>query len=239
MGWHNPGVTSDIKRPVATVSRALPPPPPPYLRGADLSREKLLQAAHELLLDNGGVEPSVSQICGRAGIQQGMVSYCFGGKAHLLATLLDRAASEVGHEMEGLQTSTLPPTEKLRRHVRAMVYNFVRFPYAQRLGEQVAANDARSQTWSERFAVPSLALYRQVVSDGIASGEFRPDIDPGLLFFSVTGMCEFLFAAKSWLNLAGESLDSELVDRFADHTVQLLFNGVNAPVSPKATKRSK
>lgn len=238
-GWHNPGVSSNDASGTLTVSRTLPPAPA-RLRGADLSREKLLQAAHELLLDNGGVEPSVSQICGRAGMQQGMVSYCFGGKAQLIDTLLERAAAEASHEMEGLLASDVSATEKLRRHIRGMIHNFVRFPYVQRLGEQVAADDARSKVWAETFAVPSLNLYRQLVAEGVAAGDFRSDVDADLLFFSAIGMCEFLFVAKSWLPLADETLDADLLDRFADHTVKLLLEGMGEPrPTSKPTPPSK
>ena len=40
------------------------------------------------------------------------------------------------------------------------------------------------------------------------------------------GMCEFLFAAKSWLPLAGERLDEQLLDRFAEHCAGILLNGI-------------
>ena len=56
------------------------------VKGAELTAEKLLQATHELMLEHGGVEPSVSQLCERAGVQVAMVSYCFGGKTQLLAS---------------------------------------------------------------------------------------------------------------------------------------------------------
>jgi AcrR family transcriptional regulator len=238
ISWHNPHVTNDAKRTSLPSERSLPAPPA-QLRGADLSRERLLQATHELLLENGGAEPSVSQICGRAGMQLGMVSYCFGGKAQLLDALLRRGASEASRELEELVAADLSATQKLRRHIRGMIRNFVRYPYAQRLGEQVAANNAQSHAWAEIFATPALALYRKLVADGIASGEFRPDVDAGLLFFSSVGMCEFLFAAKSWLSLAGEVLDDALLDRFADHTVALLLQGVTAQPTPAPAAPSR
>jgi len=40
-------------------------------------------------------------------------------------------------------------------------------------------------------------------------------------------MCEFLFAARSWLETAaGEQLDEPLIERFTDHTVELLLHGI-------------
>lgn len=202
------------------------PDSPEPLRGADVSRERLLQATHELLLETGGAEPSVSQISARAGMQPGMVSYCFGGKRQLLDALMLRSTEHVMEELRNVAAADMPATEKLRRHVRRMVANFVRFPYTQHLSERLTAADPGIQPFAEHFAAPTLEFYRNLVAEGVAAGEFRAEIDSNLLFFSTVGMCEFLFAAKSWLPLAGEQLDEALIERFADHCANVLLTGI-------------
>ncbi len=210
---------------MSTSAGALPPPDLPP-RGAEITREKLLQATHELLFEHGGEEPSVSQICERADVRVAMVSYCFGSKAGLLEALGERAVSQMMGEEQRLIELGLPPQEALALHVRAMVRNFVRFPYMSSLSERIAAGDATATGMAQTVARPTIAFYEDLLKEGVEQGAFRSGIDPTLLLFSIVGMCEFLFSAHSWVHDTGETLNDELIDRFADHTVELLLQGM-------------
>lgn len=216
------------RRPAAHIrprSAGSLPPPETEPRGADVTREKLLQATHELLFERSGEEPSVAEICERADVRVAMVSYCFGGKAQLLEALIDRAMSQMMREQQQLIDLGLPPEEALVRQVRASVYAFVRFPYMTGLSERLATGDRMVSRLSETFVTPTIAWYRQLVDAGVADGVFRP-VDPTFLLFSIVGMCEFAFSAKSWFEDTGGVLDEVLVEQFADHTVALLLDGM-------------
>ena len=192
------------------------------VKGAELTAEKLLQATHELMLEHGGVEPSVSQLCERAGVQVAMVSYCFGGKTQLLQALLERAVEDVVAQLERLAAAEMPPDEKLRRHVAGVIRNFVRYPYAQRLSQTLAAGGPTVAGMGERFAGPLLQFHTELLRAGADAGVFR-SVDPSLFFFSLVGACEFLFAAQGWLD---EGIDEALIERFTDHTTELVLRGI-------------
>jgi AcrR family transcriptional regulator len=221
--------TKRARRPRARGAAPLPQPPQPP-RGADVTREKLLQATHELLLERAGAEPSVSQICERAGVQVAMVSYCFGGKAGLFDALVERTSEGVRKELERLTDAELDAEEKLRRHVAAVIRNFVRFPYVTQFSERQARQGGAVQL-AEIVGRPMLAFYRELLPAGAAEGSFR-EVDATLLFFSIVGMCEFLFAARSWLEGAGETVDEALIERFTDHTVELVLHGIGTRDAP-------
>ena len=212
------------RRPRPRRTNALPPPAQEP-RGAEITAEKLLQATHELLDESSGAEPSVSQICERAGVRIAMVSYCFGGKAQLLEALFDRIIGGIMVEQDALAARGLPPEETLAIQIEATVRNLVRYPYVHSLGPRLAAGERAVARMSETFVAPTQELYRRLLEEGAASGVFRP-VDPTLLVFSVVGMCDFLFVARDWLADAGETLDEELIDRFAKHTVQLVLHGL-------------
>jgi TetR/AcrR family transcriptional regulator len=195
-------------------------------KGADLTREKLLQAAHELLFDRAGAEPSVSQICERAGVQVAMVSYCFGGKAQLLDALVERTTTVVVAELDRCAALELAPEEKLRLHIAAVIQNFVRYPYVSRLSERLLADERAAARSAATFARPSIAFYRELLADGTARHGWR-EVDPTFFFLSLVGMCEFLFAGRSWLEEAGgHKLNDKLIERFTEHTVQLVIEGL-------------
>lgn len=220
------------RRPRPRTASVLPPPPHPP-RGAEVTAEKLLQATHELLVERAGAEPSVSQLCERAGARVAMVSYCFGGKAQLLDALVDRVVGGIMAEQEALRARRLPPEEALAVQVEATVRNLVRFPYLNSLSSRLTTGDASVARMSATFVRPTLAFYRELVEEGVARGTFRP-VDPTLLLFSVIGMSDFLFAARSWLADTGQALDDALLERFADHTVQLVLHGVGGGGQPAA-----
>ncbi len=183
------------------------------LKGADATREKLLQATHELLVERTGAEPSLSQVCERAGVQTGMVRYCFGGKTEMLEALVDRIRSTVRADLERLAAADLEPEEKLRRNVRAMLGNFASFPYSRQLSEQLRDDG----TVATSFAEMMVPFYTALVQEGVRAGTFRK-LDPRLLYVSITGMAESLAGSR-------ELFDDE---RFAEGAIELLLDGIRA-----------
>jgi hypothetical protein len=70
------------------------------------------------------------------------------------------------------------------------------------------------------------AFHEELLAEGARAGEIRP-VDPLLFFFSATGACEFLFAARPWLvHGFGIDIDEELVERYADQVTDLLLSGL-------------
>lgn len=205
----------------------LPPPSTPAT-GAGATGERLLHAAHELLYERMGGATPLSDICARAGVNVAMVKYCFGSKDGLLDALVERVMRGLAGEIERLAALDLPPTDKLRRHVGAIIHNYVRYPYVNRLmNERLLAGDPDAvERMSRAFAVPTRDWYRDLLADGHRLDGWR-EIDPTLFFFGVIGICEFLFAARPWLDHAfGQPLDDALVERFVRHVTESVINGV-------------
>ena len=213
------------------LQRVAPPLPPASEPGtAELTRELLLRATHELLYDRGGATVSISEICGRAGVNVAMVKYCFGSKDGLLDALLERALRQLASEMERLAASDLQPEAKLRRHVVGIVRNYVRYPYVNRLmAERLLSSDPEAVSRiSASFALPARNWYGKLLADGQRVEGWRP-LDRTLFFFSVIGLCEFLFSAAPLLEMAFDrELDSELAERYGSHVADLILSGVAA-----------
>jgi TetR/AcrR family transcriptional regulator len=196
---------------------------------ADVTREKLLAAAHDLFVARAGHAASVSEICERAEVNVAMVKYCFGSKDGLLDALLERVLTGLAGEIERLSAQDLEPGEKLRRHVSEIVRNYVRYPYVNRLMNErlTRAEPAAVEAISASFAVPARDFYTTLLAAGAKTDGWRT-IDPTLFFFSVVGLCEFLFAATPLLERSfGATLDDALVERYIDHVTALIGGGVS------------
>jgi TetR/AcrR family transcriptional regulator len=204
------------------------------LRPANQTADKLLQAAHDLLVERSGQSASVAEICARAEVNVAMVKYCFGSKDGLLDAVLERALRQLAGELERLADADLTPEVKLRRHVAEVVRNYVRVPYVNRLMNErlLAAEPDTVDRISASFAMPARDWYAQLLAAGEADERWR-SFDPTLFFFAVIGLCEFLFSARPLLERGfGGSIDAELVERFSAQIAELVIDGVRGPGHP-------
>ncbi len=198
------------------------------------SRESLLKATHELLLERGGLRVSLSEICERAGVNPAMVSYHFGSKQGLLAMLFERMCARWVAELEHLMQLDASPTRKLELHVEQIIRNYRRSPYTTRLMAEVISlsTTTSARRLSNSFLKPLTDFYRRLISEGVAAGEFR-EVDAEFFFFSIVGACEFFFSAKRLLVSVGRqhAVDEQVEAAFGQHTAGLLLRGMGvAPV---------
>ena len=222
---------ADHDRAAAPAAPPLPPPRGPA--PAEATRERLLQATHELLTERGGGNVSVSEICERANANVAMVKYCFGNKDGLMLALITRITDSFRTEFEHLAEQKLDWREKLARHLRAVVRNYMRYPYINRLlmDQLRQADEHANRMVSDSFVVPMAEFHRTLLTEAEQSGAVHRHIDPVLFFFSVVGMCEFVFTAQPWLTYGfGAALDDDLVERYADHVSELVLASIGTPL---------
>lgn len=197
-------------------------------RSADQTATKLLAAAHDLFVERAGQVPTVSEVCSRAQVNVAMVKYCFGSKDGLLDALLERALRSVAGELDRLAAAHLDPEAKLRRHITEVVRNYVRYPYVNRLmTERLLAGDPDAvDRISQSFAVPARDWYARLLAEGRAAHGWRA-ADPTLFFFSVVGLCEFVFSAQPLLERGfDQAVDADLVERYSALAADLLLGGI-------------
>jgi hypothetical protein len=148
-----------------------------------------------------------------------------------MSALVERITDSFRADFERLAGLPLGWREKLERHVREVVRNYMRYPYLTRLlmDQFRQADEQVSRALSESFVARLAAFHRELLAEAERAGVIRRPIDPVLFFFSVVGMCEFIFAAQPWLTHGfGLALDDELVERYADHVSELVIAGIGA-----------
>lgn len=194
------------------------------------SRDALLRAAHDMLVDSRGLPVPLSAICKRAGVDVAMVHYHFENRVGLITALFERLCAAWGSDLERLLELDVSPRKKLEIHISQIIRNYRRYPYATRVMTELISSSKRglARRLQSTFFRPLVQFHERLIAQGLAAREFRA-IDPMLFFFSVVGLCEFFFAAHPVLAAGVKigAIDESMEAAFIEHTTALVLNGVS------------
>lgn len=187
-------MTTQIRTPgLAATRRAGRPRRPAGTRAA------LLAAATELFAAHGFDGVSVSDIAEKAGVNRAMISYHFGGKRDLYATILAATFQEIVADVERIAGSAAPAPQVLRAIVAAIGDAAThRHPhFCTMMLREVLTGGQHMQTAVLAQPARVLAAVQRVVERGVREGAFRP-VDPLLTHLSLVGSLVFFFATTGF-----------------------------------------
>jgi AcrR family transcriptional regulator len=207
MSWHNARDVQEIQErhdDTAAVPR----------------EDQVRAAALRLFKEKGYHATSMRDIANAVGMNKGSLYSYIRSKEDLLIPVFDRAQGVLLAEIEQITADqSLTPTDRLRRaihaHVAAVANNLdVLTVYLSEWRQLATESLATNRTQRERYA----ALFRRILEDGIASGEFRP-MDTRIAMLGMIGMCNYLFR---WYRPDGRLSP----DQVADELIEMLMRGV-------------
>jgi AcrR family transcriptional regulator len=207
MSWHNARDVQEIQErhdDTAAVPR----------------EDQVRAAALRLFKEKGYHATSMRDIANAVGMNKGSLYSYIRSKEDLLIPVFDRAQGVLLAEIEQITADQLlTPTDRLRRaihaHVAAVANNLdVLTVYLSEWRQLATESLATNRTQRERYA----ALFRRILEDGIASGEFRP-MDTRIAMLGMIGMCNYLFR---WYRPDGRLSP----DQVADELIEMLMRGV-------------
>ncbi|MFN4183483.1 MAG: TetR family transcriptional regulator [Hyphomonas sp.] len=194
-------------------------------------REMLLEAAGELMSELGTIDVSLHQIAKRAGVTAPLVKYHFGSKDGLLLALAQRDTAQSIRQLTELMAMDIDPAAKLRIHIQGIIRTYSRYPYLNRLLENFLRDsdtekDGTQSIWSS-FMLPLIEAQKQIISDGIAAGQFR-QIDSKYAYFLINGACQYIFSTRLTVReLVGETkVGQELAREYAAFAAETVLRGI-------------
>lgn len=187
--------------------------------GHSNSRERVLQAAAELFRRQGFDRTSMREVAELAGLGKSSVYHHIPGKQELLGEIVERGVDQLMAALERVASADLPASERLRRAVRTQVLTYIehRDSVAAFIQEGRALRPEQRQAYvakRDRYET----WFRQIVSDGIAAGEFMPT-NVKLAVFAVLGMCHWVVR---WYRPDGDFTPEQIADHFAEFAVRSL-----------------
>jgi len=151
-------------------------------------RQQILDIAAAVFAEKGIASTTVRDISEQVGIYSGSLYHHFKSKEEIVAGILEPIVASQVAALERIMATTDDPIEILSQGVVAAVAQTAANPDAARILQQNGSqlsnyrglDDVVRQRRSLRDAV------EKVISDGVANGHFRPDVDPqvaSMIFF--------------------------------------------------------
>lgn len=193
------------------------------------TRELLLIAAGDLMVERGSTDISLSDIATKSGHNSALVKYYFGNKSGLLMALLRKTLRPGLEQLEHLPTMPISPQDKLRIHISGMVNTYFRYPFVNHLMHQMITNDpvVYGPMIAREISEPIAKAQKAILDEGIKAGHFRP-VDPMLFYFHLVGACDQFFYGRYQLeHVFGLTEISEALKRqYVEHIYGTFLNGI-------------
>lgn len=189
-------------------------------------REALLQAARENFTSREFKAVSLREIAASAGVNGAMVNYYFGSKQGLYMAMVDGMFDSLEKSLPAMSESSAITVEDFSRsYCQFLGENpwWPNFMVREVLFSEGDNQDAMIRKFSSSFA-PRLM---QSIQQGISSGHYRQDLNPGLTLLSLMGMTIFPFLARPMAEqVLKVNLDSNMTAALSEHNIKLFLSGV-------------
>jgi len=193
------------------------------------ARDQLIEAASQIMLEGDTIDLSLSELSLRAGLNSALVKYYFGNKNGLMLALLDRDMGNIVLSLGALLAKDIPPEEKLRIHIGAVIDTYYAFPYLNRLLMRMVRDSApvEAARIAELYLKPISKVYDALIAEGVKAGKFR-NIDPQMFYFTVTGAADRFYSSRLVMRHCynQDDFSENMRDRYREHTIELIMRGL-------------
>ncbi len=213
---------------------ALPSGPAPATAPAapreDGPKARILRAAAAQFRRRGFHRTTMQEVAAAAGLTKGTLYYYVRSKQALLYEIVEHTLDQALPRLEEIAASPVPASERLRQAVRLHILTLAEDH------DNVACFVEEGRSLAPRYRSAHLArrdryeaLFRRIVEDGIARGEFAPT-DVRLAGLAVLGMVNWMVR---WYRAHGQRSAEEIAAHFGDYAVNAL-RGSGGPHGDRA-----
>lgn len=190
---------------------------------------QIIDAALKVFGEKGYYNATISEIARKAKVSEATVYEYFGSKEDLLFAIPE----EITRNSVDFLDAMLPYLKGAENRLRAMIYGyFILYrdnpSYSSLVLLNLKHNRKFMETEGYQMVRKAARIILEVIEEGIASGEFRPDLDPHLARSMVLGTIEHIFFR--W-HLAERKVD---LPDFTDELMDVLMRGMRREKEPRA-----
>lgn len=172
-------------------------PPSKALPNKRETLRRIAQAARREFVSKGLADARVDDIAQAAGVTKQLVYHYFRSKEELFACVLDESSEQAMNELVTLELDHLTPRDALRALLQRMVQPYHEGELGALAQEGIRFHESRATPRNSFTALaPRLRLkLKDTLERGIASGDFRADVDPDMLL-----AISALSTTSAWVN---------------------------------------
>jgi AcrR family transcriptional regulator len=174
--------------------------------------DEIVAAAAKVFRTKGYHAATVRDIADEVGILKGSLYHHFESKEALLYLVVKEPIAQMYRTLGGIAAADAAATEKLRRAILAHLEAFDRhYPH---LFVYLREREAVKRRFREQIGFSPKAyerLWQQILKEGVASGEFRADLDIRVASYGLLGMLNWSY---KWYNPQGRLRIGEVADAF-------------------------
>lgn len=196
-------------------------------------RERLLDAAVEIAVEQGFETAGLREIARRAEVSPGMIAYYFGDRQGLYRAMFERVFSRIREQVEAvLDDPERSSSDRIADLIRVQVSAIAADPWLPRvvMRELLARQHSPIRDFiGEMIAREPISMMIARLEEAQAAGAISEDYDPRLLAMSIGSLSAFPFLT---LPILGPHLGLEIDDAFPDrliaHNQRLLADALRA-----------
>lgn len=198
-------------------------------RHGQAAPDALLEAAFRVFARRGYRATRLEQVAAEVGLTKGAIYYHFEGKDDLFRRAMEHRHQAIFQAIERELGRLEGPASVKLRYVLRRVWHHVREPawgdaFRLMFGEVRVEFPALFRAWAEVGPVKAWSVVRQLIEEGIRSGEFGPGVDAEVAARFVVSALMLQAALQVHSELAEVAPCDE--DRIFDSAVELFLHGL-------------
>jgi TetR/AcrR family transcriptional regulator len=173
------------------AGEATPSARPASRESSRKTRAAIINAAIKEFADKGYDGARVNEIALTAGVNKNLLYHHYGSKDGLFAAILEYTYGAIRARQRDLQLRNMDPVTGMRKLVIFTGKIWVQLPQFQRLLDSENLHQGqhvRESMKIRKMYNPLLDTVRDLLARGVASGQFRRNIDPVDLYVSITSL---------------------------------------------------
>lgn len=187
--------------------------------GRNDSRNKLIEVATRLFAERGFHGVSIRELSQAADTSISMISYHFGGKEGLYASVLKEQFASFD-EIADIGTSASEPLQIIEAYLRWTIGRHRNNPYLLRFYTSELTNPTPFFATIVGPAIGKvISILIEVVQEGVRRGEFRQRLNPADTVLAIAGTINYYFlstlATESFISHSA-ARDEELIREYMD-----------------------
>lgn len=203
------------------------------------ARDLLLAASTDLFAEHGVAATTFAMIAKRAGLTPAMVHYYFINREQLLDAVVEERIAPLIASVWGPVNSSAAPADIIRGVVERMLAGIEQMPWIPSTWMREVLNEGgllRSRVF-RHLPFNKLKLLGKSLARGQASESINPNLDPGLIVFSIIGLVMLHVATvRFWAEIFERKPPN--IEALRRHITGVLLNGLQPEIAAGSLRRT-